>query len=406
MKKKALVITGILIVAIIGFTLSRGGKAVEVNTTEVIIGTITEYVEELGEVKVENQVNIHSSVTGTINDILIGIGDQVNKGEVLLKIDNNSLLTQIEILKENKRALTSQYEETLKINNKEIEKLKLQLPIMENKVEEAERTATNSKELYEAGAISYNEYELTKRALEIEQSNLTSLKLDLELLSSDTTKQLQSQINQINLELQELINKSSDFIITAPIEGTILSKSIEKGSFLQPGLNLMTIGDKSEIYLESDILVGEIANVSEGSIIEITNRDLKIEGATGSIRRIHPQAISKTSDLGIQQKRIKIEAEIDETLENLRPGYNVDIKIITNKRDNTLIIPSNSIFSLNGKEFVFMNENNTAVIREITTGIESQRQIEVLSGLQEGDQVIMSPGDNLEDGININPQKL
>ena len=137
------------------------------------------------------------------------------------------------------------------------------------------------------------------------------------------------------------------------------------------------------------------------SVVEISHNDLSIEGIKGTVRKIHPQAMSKISDLGIEQKRVKVEINIEDSLEGLRPGYDLDVKIIINSRKNVLLVPENAVFEKEEKDFVFVNENGKAVLREINKGIESTKQIEVISGLKEGEMVIMSPDKSLEEGLAI-----
>ena len=266
-KKKIIAFAGIILVlTVVAIAIGAKNKAIEVNTTKVIVGNITEYVEELGEVSLENQVNIYSSVAGRVNDVFVDVGDTVKAGDILLTIDNQSILTQISILEQSKLALLSQYNEATDLTNKEIEKLKLQISIMENKVVEAEKTANNSKKLYDAGAISQQEYQLAQTKLEVEQSNLTSLNLDLEMAKrnvvGDKSKQFESQLRQIDVQIEELTQRLKEFTLVSTINGTVVSKPVEVGSFVQPGLNLMGIGDKGELYLAGDILVGEIVNIS------------------------------------------------------------------------------------------------------------------------------------------------
>jgi len=405
-KKKiisAIFIALIVVVAVV--KLGGNSKGIEVQTTKVVVGDVAEYVEELGEVKLENQVDIYSSVAGKVKDVPVNVGDVVMAGDTLLTIDNESVISQINILEQSKLALIFQHNESDELSSKEVEKLKLQVTIMENKVAEAEKAAVNSKLLYEAGAISEQEYEIVQRKLEVEQSNLASTRLDLELIektvSGDKAKQFDAQVRQIDIQIQELRNKIKEYNIASTIGGTVFEKLVDVGSFLQPGMHLMSVGDGNEQYLECDILVGEMVNIKEGLKVEIYSKDLGIEGATGIVKKIHPQAHSKISDLGIQQKRVKIEVVLDNDIDILRPGYNLDIRIVTSSKENVLLVPENSVFFLGGKNYVFLNENNMAVLREITKGMVSQRLVEVVSGLEEGEEVILSPGDKLDEGASI-----
>lgn len=110
------------------------------------------------------------------------------------------------------------------------------------------------------------------------------------------------------------------------------------------------------------------------------------------------------SDLGIQQKRVKIEIALEEKVENLRPEYDLDIKVIINNSKDVLVIPENAVFQQKNNNYVFVNEKGIAVLMEIETGVESERKIEVVRGLKEGEEVILLPDEELSEGVAISIQ--
>ncbi|WP_090439242.1 efflux RND transporter periplasmic adaptor subunit [Natronincola peptidivorans] len=410
MKKKIIGIIAIIVVLIgAGIFIVNRGKAVDVNMALVEKGNIAAYVEELGVVKTQNQASVYASTAGRVIEVLVEVGDSIEAGGILARIDDQQLTRQIRELEAQKSVITAQYNEAIKtIDQQQIDKLELQLSIQERRVQEAERRADSNKRLYEAGAISREEYESTITQLETETANLEGIKLDLEILKKPVSDNIvagfQAQLHQVDLQIEDLNSKKKDFVVTAPIGGTVMTKMVEVGSYLQPGTPLMEIGNKGILYIESDILIGDMADIAEGAMVEISNRDLAIDGVMGTVRKIHPQAFSKISDLGIEQKRVTIEIDIKGEAAALRPGYDLDIKVIIDRREDALIIPENAVFQQDGKEFVFVEENGTAALRQIETGIESGRRVEVISGLQEGDAVVLTPDDKLEDGIGIKRQ--
>ena len=93
--------------------------------------------------------------------------------------------------------------------------------------------------------------------------------------------------------------------------------------------------------------------------------------------------------------------EIAGDLEALKTGYDLDSKIITQMKNDTLIIPDTAIFDYKGNSCVFVIENGKTVLRQIKKGIESDKTIEVLEGLQEGDKIVLKPDNNIKEGIKI-----
>lgn len=340
---------------------------------------------------------------------MVKVGDLVEAGDILVRMDGQQLSRQMMELEAQKSALMAQYKEVMEpVDGREIQKLELQITTQERRVQEAERKRDNHKTLYEAGAISYEDYHATVTALEVEEKQLDALLLDLEVLkkpvSENVISQYEAQLRQLDIQMEDLRSKEQDMVITSPIKGTVMIKEVEVGQYLQPGLHIMEIGDKDTLYVESDVLVGDIGNVKIGGSVEISHKDLDIEGMKGRVRKIHPQAFSKVSDLGIEQKRVKVEIDLEDTNEEIRPGYNLDLKIIIQRKEDALLIPESAVFQIKGKDHVFVNENNIARLREIKKGIESKREVEVIAGLEEGEEVILSPNEALEEGKTIKPR--
>ncbi len=410
MKKTKKKVVGIVVVSLIvvvaAVYMINSNKAQEVEMATVVKGNISEYVEEIGVVKSENNRNVFSTTAGKVSEVLVDIGDKVEEGELLLKIDNENIAEQIKGLEAQKAVIAAQYREASKpADAREIEKLQLQLNTQERRVEEAQRKLDSNKKLYEEGAISNEEYQATITALESEEAQLKSMRLDLELLkkpiSSNIASQYEAQLKQLDIQIETLKNKEQDFVIASPMKGTVMAKEVEVGTYLQPGMSLIEIGNSDTLYLESDVLVSEIGKVKVDASVEISYNELGIQGIKGNIRKIYPKAFSKISDLGIEQKRIKVEINIGETVVGLRPEYDLDVKIIATSKENTLLIPESAVFENEDKNYVFVNENGKAVLREIRKGLESGKEIEVVSGLNEGEKIILSPDDDVEEGMSI-----
>ena len=410
MKKKLIgVIALVVVLGITGFYFVNRNTAILVNTAEVVEGNIEKYVEDLGVVKATNQASIYSFVAGKATEVLAGVGDQVKVGDILARVDSQQQGRQLTELEAQRTAIEAQYREAVKpIDANEIKKMELNITDMERRIKETEVDVKRSEGLYKAGAISSQEYQSIQSRYESDKINLSKSKLELEQmkkpLSQNIVLQYEAQLKQIDTQLEELKSRSTDFVITAPIDGIVMMKAIDKGNFLQPGIHIFEIGDVGELYIESDVLVGDIGKVKEGAIVKISNKSLNISNLKGIVRKIHPQAFSKISDLGIEQKRIKVEIDLEETAANIKPGYDLDVKIIIDSKNKALLIPENAVFQQNGKNFVFVNEKGQARLREIQKGIESQKLIEVVNGLEKGEKVITSPDDKLQEGISVKLQ--
>lgn len=406
MKKKIIIAVLIAIILIpISIYLLNYEKEIEVSTSTVVKGNMQEFVEELGTVKIKNHEAIYSPVTGKITDVFMDVGQMVEAGNVLVKLDDDIIGRQISELNAQRSAIAAQYNQAKEpVDEKSIEIMEIGIRDIESKIKTAEESVETKKMLFQLGAISNEEYQSSIRNLDSEKSSLENAVLDLELLKKPVSSNLLAQytalMKQIDVQKANLNATSKDFSISSSISGTVLQKLVEVGSFVHAGQHLMDIGNLEELYIESEILVGDINNIKEGQEVLISNDDLDIRDLEGTVTKIHPIAHSKVSDLGVEQKRVRIEIEMSSPL-NLKPGYDLDLKIILKEKDNTLLIPENAVFDMDNKKYVFVNEENIAILKEIKTGLESERNIEVLSGLKEGDLVILSPDSTVEEGVKL-----
>jgi HlyD family secretion protein len=409
MKKKIkwVVLAFIGIISIAYFAVGKN-QVLEVETFRVEKGTLEKYIEEVGVVKMEQQTTIYSTETGKIAETLVSVGDTVKAGDVLAKMDEKEVVIQLAGLQADKDAAVARYQDALRPSDGEvIRKAQIAVKTAEINFEEAKRTAESNKKLYEAGAISQEEYKRLAAKLELEAAALESVRSDLEIaqkgISLQQKKEYEARINQAQAQIDLLNQKKTNLMIKAPQDGMIMSKEIQAGTYIQPGMIIFEIGNDKNMYIESDVLMSEIGNVKEGATVVIWNDDLEMHRVKGKVRKIYPKAFSKTSDLGIEQKRVKVEIDLPqlELKLKLKPDYDMDIRIITETRSNTFWIPESAIFEYQGMDHVFVNNDGVALLRKIEKGIDSEDQVEVMKGLQEGEEVILSPDENIKEGIKI-----
>ena len=338
----------LIIIAHYYFTKVKN-NSVEVELGLVEKGDIKEYIEENAVVRLEKESDIFVLQGGKVITVMVEIGDKVNKGDILIKLDDKELVAQIRSLELQKQAVLTKMEETgKKLSEAEMRKLEAQEKSAKITLDEAKRLAANNKILYDAGAISRDTYESTLAALASSEANYELIKSSIEIaqegMSPQGEKLYDIQMKEIQMQIDLLQSKRSEFVVKAPIEGIVLEKDVEIGSMLQLGKKIFEIGITTDMYLESNILVDEIVGVKNGAEVIIDNKDLGIYGLKGTVRKIYPKAFSKMSELGIEQKRIKTEISFNDTVSDLKPGYDMNIKIISASSENTILIDEKAIF--------------------------------------------------------------
>ncbi|HYF82914.1 MAG TPA: efflux RND transporter periplasmic adaptor subunit [Clostridia bacterium] len=406
MKKKIIWIVVILVLAsIVVYKIKSGGQAVSVELAKVSKGDIVEYVEETGDLMLETETEVYSTAAGRVTKVAKNVGEAVKAGETLVEIDND-LLLQIKALNAQKLSISAKYDEIKSsAEDEEIRRLSAQVRAAEATYEESKSAAENNKVLFEAGAISLDTLKSFITKLAAAEANLETAKSNLAAAqkgaSENVRKQYEAQLSEIQAKIEQLEKKSEDMVVRSPIDGLVMACEVEEGNIVQMGSKLYEIGGSEGLFLESEILIEDIARVKLGSPVIIENEDLGIEEMKGTIRKIYPKAFNKMSELGIEQKRVKVEIALNGAVEELRPGYDMTVKIITQSKKDTLLIAEKAIFNYQGKDHVFINEKGLAKLRAIEKGLESNEQVEVLKGLNEGEEVLLSPDESLEEGARI-----
>ncbi len=137
--------------------------------------------------------------------------------------------------------------------------------------------------------------------------------------------------------------------------------------------------------------------------MEITGKPIGDAVLKRKVIKIAPAAKTVTSFLGVNQKRVPVTIEMADRKVVLKPGYSLDVKIITAVKSDVIKVPDSSVFEYKGTSNVFIIENGKALLRTVKKGIESGNYIEIQEGLKEGDVILVKPDNDIKEGIKIKP---
>lgn len=404
--KIGIITIGILAVIGIGAFVVKSNSKVEVEAYTVKKDKITSYVDEKATVMANNQRIIYSKSAGELLKLNISAGDTVKKGDVIAVLNTEETDLQIKSLQAKKDALLASYDEAKKLPDEEIiNTAEANVRSAEVLFENAQKDAEKAEKLYEEGAISEDNYQNALNNLKIQQEALEIAKNELVNIkkgpSENIKKQYEAQIAELDYQIDILNKNKGNALIQSPIDGIILETFVKEGTYLQPGMQVAEIGNDKDLYLESDILVSEIGDVKEGGKVVVYSDDLDLSNITGTVTKIYPKAISKISDLGIEQKRVKIEIDLDNSSDILKVGYDVNVKIIIQEKNDVVIVPDSAIFDYEDGYYVYVLAGNKASLRKVEIGIEGEDTVEIVSGLKEGEKVILNPNEDIKEGVEV-----
>ncbi len=357
-KNKKLII-GIGIIVILGAIItSYISSGIPVDSAYVSEGTVTKLVSESGTVESRSAVMLTAKQTGEIMGILVEEGDSVKEGDPLVTGDGTSANLDIKSLEAELRGLQAQYSQAADL-------------------------ARKSKILYNQGAISSLEYQETQTM----------------------ANQLSAQVDALRYSIASYASSSGGAGLVAPIDGIITGIFAKEGESIMMGQPLIEISNLEDIYIAADLIVGDADLVEAGNQVRIFDKDSGIDDNNGIVVKVHLKAQDYLSDLGITQKRVRVEIQLSQE-KTPRLGSNVDVEITVDQKMNVLRVPDTSIFEVNGISHVYVIENRKAKLREVSVGLEGEDFVEILTGLELKDEVILSPGNDIENNVRIKPTQV
>ena len=467
-KKKVALAIGVVVIVGVIFALVRGnsvataGKAnkngVEVQVHTVSTNPISAQISSAGEVEANDQESIYSEINGTIEEVIVEIGDQIKVGDVILRFDMDTktrlerdlerLQLQLASTKTSLNDLTSQggKQEILQAESSLIQVEKSEKDILDAietqnlSIEQIERELATAiqmekdqKVLLDAGIIAQKEYDdVADMVKGIEDKLKTAtIQLDgtkLSIKSVEAQKQnaqyaldvvknnvidknkkqaielKQNEIKSIDLQIEALEDEllKAKVEVVSTVNGTVSEVMVEKGSTVGVGTPLVTILDLSTLKVKSDISTFNGPQVKLGQEAIIRQDSLEAKEYIGIVTEIAPSAIKKQSGTSMSNV-LPVILEIKDEQTDLKPGYNVDVRIKTVEKDSAITLPILSIMEdddLDYKYVFVIKADNTLEKRQVQELTIDNISIEV-SGVEVGERVVADPTESLEEGMLV-----
>lgn len=402
----AIILTVVLVVGIVLISSMTGGVSAEVY--RVSKGDIKQYVEDTAQVLSKGKETVYIEGSGKVVNINVDVGDTVKKGDLLLSLDKTDLELQLKDAEAKIEAAEAQLKGTEVINyaNK-IELAKAAVDQAQVSYDSAARNFENAKKLYESQAISKAQFETAQDGYKTAQAALNTANLQLTDVRDGAPGYVKSgyksQLEQAVILKDTILRNIQKQEVRADIDGVVLEKLVENNSMASPSTTAFVIGNTGSLELEADILQDDISKVKIGNEVEISGKPLGSKVIKGEVSKIAPAAKDVTSSLGVNQKRVAVTVKITDQTSMLKPGYSLDIKVITAVKSGIIKVPDSAVFDYQGQSMVFVVQNGKAVLKTVKKGIESDNSIEIEDGLKDGDTILVKPDNNIKEGIKIKP---
>ncbi|MDI9495570.1 MAG: HlyD family efflux transporter periplasmic adaptor subunit [Bacillota bacterium] len=389
-KKKYLLALLAIIVLFIAASLFLREQGDQLKTSQVKSGSIKKTIEERGTVFSKRVNTFYSDMSRKVESLHYSVGDRVIKGDVILTYENNYDL-EIDRINKQIEAIIASYNEIVKgADFEEISNLKLNISTIEANLAFAKSNFEKIETLYNNNAVSQLEYDEAKNNLTVLENLLQEANNNynkvIQGVSSNVKKQYEAQIDEAVVQKQILEKNLEQSSIKAEFDGVITELNVHQGGMTRTGVPVVEIQDDSNLGIYVEVLAEDAQELMRGMDFNIVDDDGKVI-ETILISRIYPKAQSKVSDLGVEQKRVRVEADLNDI--NYKLGSEVDIEIVLQEKNNVLLVDKDAVYEKENKKYVTIIDGNKQTEVEIITGLEDDTHVEVLSGLNENDIVLM-----------------
>ncbi len=376
----------LLIIGLVVYSKAKGPSGIKVTVGTPELSSITETIPANGKIQPVTEVKISPDVSGEIIELNFQEGNVIKKGDLIIKIKQDTYISMKE------RAIAS------------LNAIKAQYLQQEAQLKQVELSYNRNKKLYEEKAISKAEYETAHSQYEVAKEQLKSAEYNVQSAQASLK------------EAEENLIKTT---IYAPMDGIISKLSVEKGERVvgtsqMAGTEMLRIADFDKMQVLVDVNENDIIRLKQLDTAEISIDAYPGRKFTGVVTQIANSSKNTTASVDqITNFEVKIyllpESYNDLLKENLipfRPGMSASVQIQTSKRDNILTIPIQSITTRKGlaadttkvddgvTEYVFVvDPENPKKVKAtvIKTGIQDMNKIEVLEGLSVDSKIVTGP---------------
>lgn len=420
--KKPMIIVLLIIIVVGAFGIKSYLKSQKAMIKKVSIATIkkgmlTQSVTFTGSIEANGRNEISLSPSLKVVEVFVEEGQTVKKGDILVKLDDSDFKSQLE--KQKLNLSNAEYNLNYIVENSSsndkltsenaLKQAKISLENAKINLEDVNKKFEQSKNLFEGGLISANEFEAAKKAVKDNQNAVKSAEIALASAQStysnmDSTinNKIINQKNQIELvqsEIEGLKKKIEDCNLRANVDGRVTKIDAKVNQYPEAGEKII-IDDISLYKASMDVSQYDAIKMKKGqkAIINVNGGDKEYTGAITDIGQRAEKKLNSTD----QDSKVNVKVSINKPDTNVKIGYEVDTEIILNEKKNILQIGFEAIKEDAGKKYVFViGDNNTIARRYITTGLETDYNIEVLSGLKEGERYVLSPEKTLKEGDKV-----
>jgi len=446
----------VMMFCLLGISYSQEKKEIvtAVKVTTAKKEQISQQLSLTADIGPQSSVTIVPKVSGTLEEIKVKLGDRVKEGEVIAKIESREFLlgvkqaeaafsaaqTQWNLAKATAQteffSNLAQVQAALKVaqanldkirkgaREEEIERVDAAYQQALANAQTTEKDLNRARDNYEKGAISDQQFDGAQLQFKVAQAGLESAKANLDLIKKgareEDIKVVEAQVEQTQASLKNLESlkeaksweakikgvqaqaeqaevalglakiRLEDCTIKAPISGIISKRFVDVGAMVGPTQPLVSIVDMDTVKL--------LTHVSDEDLDKVKlTQEVEVKVGTYLNRSYEVKEINISPVMDPLSRKIEVKINISNPDYLLKPGMFPKIKLWGEKK-NVLLVPKGAVVKTAGKEQVFVVRDNRAYLQNVIVGLQKDGLVQIMKGLKEGDQVVISSQIDLNSG--------
>ncbi|MFV0635693.1 efflux RND transporter periplasmic adaptor subunit [Mitsuokella sp. WILCCON 0060] len=357
-------------------------KAVTVNRADMM-----RHIDLSGQTVADANIPLAPKYTGRVTAVNVKLGDEVKKGEVLMVQDTGDL--DISIAQNAAAAGAAQADAREATASYDANYLKAR-----NDLELEQSKYERNQYLFSIGAISQDTLDKVKQEYLASKAAFDILADQVQGGSAASVESKQYTAEKSERATDALRHQREDMYLRAPRDGIIGYRNVEVGAIVSAGTKVLSLVDNSHMNVDCTLSENDAAILKTGLAVKVTI-DAMGTDYDGEIVYVSP-AMDESS------KTYQVRIELADSADDIKAGLFAHTAIDILQRRATLCVPKEAVLSRNGKQTVFVvRPDGTVEEREVKIGLMNDAEEEILDGIEDGDTVVVTNQDKLQDGKSV-----
>jgi HlyD family secretion protein len=381
------IVGGVVLLVLALIALSLRPEPIEVDVAAVTRGPLRVTVDAEGRTRVRDRYAITAPVSGRLERIALAEGSLVRRGDVVARIAPMPLDAQ-SVAQARARldaAIAAQREAATRVEQARLT------------ADHARRTAERLGAVAAAGGLSARDREQTELASTVARDDLVAAQARARAAAAEIRA---AQAGLLAVGGAATGSRPGITPVRSPTQGRLLRVPERSERVVAAGAPILELGSPAAMEVVVDVLSTDAVQVCDGAAVELDEwgGDAPLRGR---VRVVEPSAFTRVSALGVEEQRVNVVIDFVDAPGTLGDGFRVEARIVTWEGPGVVRVPASALFRDGDQWKVFVVREGRARLQSVDIGHRTAAAVEVVRGLEQGEQVVLFPSDRVSDGVRV-----